>query len=184
TLRQEAADRPVEIDAVLPARLAEAMATGAPPPETGRPFRPWAIRLRRERPLSFQLTDSAVTVLVHTASIESGDDAFRGWDLIVTYRPVREGGRWYAELQGGIDVLPTSFDPGRPGAKLPSRQRALRRNLAQQLSARTTQDANFPRRVEIKPVDLTRLGKAGLGELAARSIAAGDGWLSLSFMAR
>ncbi len=189
TISRQSADQPTSIDVVLPPRLKKAIEnqrekrSPEPAAETSK-FRPWSIKLRDDRPVSFVFSEGQITALVHTTAITSGQESFRGWDLIVTYRPVREGGKWYAELVGKIEVLPTSFDPGRPGARIPSRQRALRRNLSKQLSARALEDPNFPRRPELKPIDLANLRKPGLNWLSINNLVADNGWLSLSFDAR
>ncbi|MEM8865519.1 MAG: hypothetical protein AAGF31_08220, partial [Planctomycetota bacterium] len=151
-----------------------------------QPFKPWSIQLRRERPVSFVFESGAfesgqVRALIHTTQIVSGEEVFRGWDIEVVYRPVREGGRWYAELVGEIDVFPTSFDPNIPGARIASKKRAIRRNLAKQLTARSTEDPNFPRRPEIKPIDFGRLEKPGLNFLSLTDVAIDAGWLSIAF---
>ena len=188
TIQRRAADKPTEIDAVLPPRLRDAIAKQATADEGEEIFRPWKIRLRRKRPITFLFDKGRATIIVHTARIEvdKGDDekaVFADWDLHVTYRPVREEGRWYAEMEGGIRAFPTDFDLNKPGARMKSGRRAIRQNLAQQFTKRAEEDPNFPRRVKLGPIDLARLEKPGLNDLWLASVLAADGWLSLSFMA-
>jgi len=189
TIQRRAADKPTEIDAVLPKRLRESIANQASGDEPQQAFRPWKIVLRRKRPLTFLFNAGQATAIIHTALIEvdKGDDekaTFKDWDLHVTYQPVRQAGQWYAELKGGIQAFPTEFDRTKPGARMKSGPRAIRQNLATQFTKRAEEDPNFPRRVKLGPLDLARLEKPGLHDLVLQSVLPADGWLSLSFMAQ
>lgn len=188
TIQQRTEEGPTEIDAVLPPRLSEALARSSREsarsrPADAPPFRPWKIVLRRERPVSFELTEGLVRIIIHSDQIQSDDDIYPDWDLILTYQPRREGSGWQADLVGEIDVLPSSFDPGAPGARIPSKQRALRRNLAKQLTARLKETPQF-RRIALHAIDLARLNKPGLRQLELRDLVSRDGWISLAFEAQ
>ncbi|MEN1678253.1 MAG: hypothetical protein AAGJ46_01570 [Planctomycetota bacterium] len=185
TIGRQAVDQPIETDAYLPARLAAALTerSKSPDDESVEDFQPWSITLRRSRPVSFSLDGDVARVLVHTTRLKAGEQSFRGWDIELAYRLVRKGGSWRAVLEGDVEVLPTAFDPASPGARMGSRQRALRRNLADQLAARTTAGAGFPKSIKLQAIDLARLNKPGLRGLAITSAEATGGWLLVSLAA-
>ncbi|MEM9187167.1 MAG: hypothetical protein AAGB00_11795, partial [Planctomycetota bacterium] len=176
TIRQRTADGPIEIDAVLPHQLRKELALRPDYRKpAGAPFRPWSVTLRRERPISFTVDSGLLTALVHATSIESGRDRYAGWDIQIVHRLARDGVGWCAERVGELDVLPTSFDPAVPGARIGTRQRALRRNLAKQLTARLEAQPGVDRRPRIGPFRLDRLSKPGLNRLVVQAASLAGG---------
>ena len=50
-------------------------------------FEPWSLTFRRDRPVSVAFVDGKVSLTIHVAKLQSGDDKFDRWDVTATYTP-------------------------------------------------------------------------------------------------
>lgn len=154
---------------------------GAPPApaEEKREFKPWELTFRRGRPVSFEFVDGRLAVSVHAAELVSYDgadrDSFDNWDIILTFEPAQQDGKWIMRRVGKIDALPTSFDP-EEGKPLNSRYIPVRNNLIAVLNESVSGEG-LPEEFPLRPIQL----RDDRGELTASEIAAADGWLTVGW---
>lgn len=183
TLSQPSADEPARLDIPLPEFVRRLAARRAEPEaEPDESFRPWSMEFRQRRPVSFAFREGAIEMIIHAARVVAGEDEFEDWDLIVSYRPVRDQGGWRLEMVGEIDVLPTGFDP-RAGRSLRSVQVGVRNNLKEQLNARSRQGRGLPRTIPVRALELRTASPRNAGSLVATHLEAAGGWLSVAWRA-
>lgn len=143
-------------------------------------FKPWSIRFRRQRPLSFRFFDNLVMIRLHAARITAGDDTYDGWDIVVKYGLHVQNGGLMLVRDGEIEVIPTAFDPA-DGGGLTNRQVGLRGNLAKELNRQAEAGRGFAEEFEIPMIDLPEK-IADRGPLMLQDATSQDGWLSLGWM--
>ena len=138
-------------------------------------FEPYRLRFRSGRPVSFVFEEGELQAVIHVARLEVGGDNYDGWDLIMTFRPERIDGRWKLLREGDVEVLPTGFDPD-SGDRLPTRQVALRGNLAKALNDPADR---LPKEIRVDPIDLDP--EASIDLLAMQHLRFEDGWVVIDW---
>ena len=144
-------------------------------------FKPWSIEFRRNRPISVEFGDKIITVTIHATRIDTGDESYKGWDLIAIFAPHEQNGMYSLIREGPIDVLPTDFDPT-AGRQLRRPDVALRNNLSKEINERADRGEGFPEVIEIEPIELSDDLKH-LGMLWVRRLEPAAGWLTVGLNA-
>lgn len=155
-------------------------AEAEPAEDDDREFKPWSIVFRRQRPVTFEFADNMVKLRLHAARIQTGDDTYDGWDILVNYAMQVENGELLLNRDGEIEVIPTAFDPA-DGGGLTNRQVGLRGNLARELNRQAEAGRGFPKQIEIDPLELPD-DMAEHGPLFVQNAASSAGWLSLGWV--
>jgi hypothetical protein len=139
------------------------------------PFKPWSLRFRDTRPLSVNFADGKVKVTIHIARLTSGDESFANWDVTGTYTPDLADGGIVLQRDGDLVMLPANFK-----GELTPRQVAERRNLEEELNARSAQGRGFPRTVEFQSLQ-PEGSLADAGALEFNEFNTGGGWLTVAW---
>ncbi len=152
-------------------------------------FKPWAFLLNNEHPVSVSLDDQKVTLRIRIAelkTIEDGEESVRkNWDFLVSYLIVQEGDQVVLRREGGIEALPTGFDPqwfGDPrwDDKLTAKQVGVRKNLEENINKRAAEGGGFPQEIPLPPIKLPSAN----GEkqtLHLQQLDCDEGWLTLGY---
>jgi hypothetical protein len=149
-------------------RKTEPTDNGDAPADEG--FKPYALTFREGRPLSVDFDDSSVKLTIHIARLKSGDKTFRDWDVTGIYKPERVDGGVVLRRDDDLVMLPANFR----GALSP-RQTAERRNLEEELNARSAQGRGFPKSFELEPLE-PEGNLADAGPLDYQQFDVGNGW--------
>ena len=191
TVSQRARDADVKISVTLPKWLDEALdrrnekqqSGEAQEKESGEPqqeFKPWALTLRRGRPVTVEFKEGNLSLTLHAAQIETGDSSYRNWDISATYAPTIDAGGLHLTRQGDIEVIPSRFDPAE-GGRLTGREIGERSNLAKELNRQAENGRGLKREIHIDPIDLGE-GEDYVGTLQFVKAVAESGWLSLEML--
>jgi hypothetical protein len=136
-----------------------------------QPFKPYSLRFREGRPVTVNFAGGEVQITIHIARLTSGDQAFSNWDVTGIYTPELAGGGIVLRRERDLEMLPANFR-----GSLSSRQVAERRNLEEELNARSARGQGFPRTIEFEPLEPEgALGEAG--PLNMTEFVSQDGWL-------
>ena len=140
-----------------------------------KPFKPYSLRFRDGRPLSVKFTNDEVGITIHIARLTSGDQTFSNWDVTGIYKPELADGGIILRRERDLEMLPANFR-----GSLSSRQVAERRNLEEELNARSEQGRGFPRSIEFEPLE-PEGALADAGPLDMTEFISQDGWLSAAW---
>jgi len=152
-------------------------------------FKPWAFVLNNEHPVSVSFDDQKVTLRIRIAqlkTLEDGEESIRkNWDFLVTYRVVQDGNRVVLHRAGGIEALPSGFDPpwfGDPrwDDKLTAKQVGVRKNLEENINKRAAEGGGFPLEIPLPPIELPR-ANGEKQSLKLQQLDCDDGWLTLGY---
>jgi hypothetical protein len=192
TIRQNEPQTPPELQGRAPQWLREA-ARRTPPATPHRedsvegkqqhakadeavaPFKPWAIQLNHEAPVSVTFDEGRVTLRVRAAVLESEATAYENWDFLVSYRVAQQGNQIVLRRDGPIEVFPTGFDPAWD-KRMSSRKSGFRSTLSQNMNARADAGEGFPAEIPIAALQISQLGTMRLDTLLCD-----DGWLTVSW---
>ena len=119
--------------------------------------------------------DGDVEITIHIARLTSGDRTFDNWDVTGIYTPELAGGGIILRRERDLEMLPTNFR-----GSLSSRQVAERRNLEEELNARSAQGRGFPRTIEFDPLE-PEGALAEAGPLDMTEFASQEGWLRVAW---
>ncbi len=140
-----------------------------------KPFKPYSLRFREGRPLTVNFADGEVEITVHIARLTSGDQSFTNWDVTGIYTPELVDGGIILRRERDLEMLPANFR-----GSLSSRQVAERRNLEEELNARSAQGRGFPRTIEFAALEPGG-ALADAGPLDMTDFTSQDGWLSVAW---
>jgi len=197
-IQQDKESEPPRMSGDVPAWLKKAakdpqvkekfVAEGQPQKEKSN-FKPWAFLLNNEHPVSVCFDDQKLSLRIRIAelkTIEEGEESIRkNWDFLVTYRVVQKGNRVVLRREGGIEALPTGFDPpwfGDPrwGDKLTAKQVGVRKNLEANINLRAAEGDGFPLEIPLPPIRLPRA--SGVKQvLQLQQLDCDEGWLTLGY---
>lgn len=191
TISQAARDADVKVSAELPKWLDEALERRNDKQQSGeaeaqesgddeREFKPWALTLRRGRPVTVEFSGGNVKLTLHATAIEAGDSIYRNWDIAATYAPSIQNGGLHLTRQGEIEVIPARFDPAE-GGRLNSREVGERTNLAKELNRQAENGRGLKREIHIDPIEVGE-GEDYVGTLNFTQVASDAGWLGLELL--
>ncbi len=191
TVSQKARDADVKVSVTLPKWLDKALdrrnekqASGeAQETESGEPeqeFKPWALTLRRGRPVSVEFKEGNVKLTLHAYRIEAGDSVYGNWDISATYAPTIVDGGLHLTRQGDIEVIPSRFDPTE-GGRLTNREIGERANLAKELNRQAENGRGLKREIHVDPIEVGE-GEDYVGMLNFTQVVTDAGWLSLELL--
>jgi hypothetical protein len=182
TASETSADEDVQFDVKLPDWIQRAWQRRRTEPTDGPeaegPFRDWALTFRDNRPVSVEFGDGEIGITLHIVRLKSGDRTFTNWDVTGRYIPELAGGQIVLHRDGELEMLPTGFT-----GTLSSRQVAERRNLEEELNARSAEGRGFPQSIELDPLQPEGM-LAEAGPLDVTSVVTGDGWLLVAWNRR
>ena len=179
TLRKQAGAARPKLEVFLPTWLNKLLTEPAGAASAGSATdEQWAMILHNQRPFSARVEGGAVVVHLHAAKILSRENVYRGWDIILQYRPVRTEQGWRLERSGTIDVLPTGFNP-QAGRRLKGRQIALRGNLVKSLNDSEGAASVVPATILLPPIDLSGFDRPAVGQLAIREFTLTGNWVTI-----
>lgn len=178
TLSKSAVDKPLKFSSQLPPWLDRVLKQETVDEEPAAGFKPWSVTLRETRPLSIRVNQDGIRIVIHTAAISTGPDAYTGWDILLAYKPELVDGQWRLTRQGQADVLPAGFDPA-AGKQLRGRQVALRRNLARAINDGLNKASGGEGVITLRPIDLSDVESGGVSTIAIRDLLLGDGWVTV-----
>jgi hypothetical protein len=138
-------------------------------------FKPWSLKFRDGRPLSVDFADGKVKLTVHIARLTSGDESFANWDVTGTYTPELVDGGIVLRREGDLEMLPANFR-----GQLTSRQVAERRNLEEELNARSEQGRGFRKTIEFEAIQ-PEGDLADAGPLEYNQFDSDGGWLIVAW---
>lgn len=185
TLSQRSRSDDPSLNVTLPEWLDDAMKRAREENEeeevvSDEDFKPWALRFRRGRPVTVELTGNTVKLTLHATEIETGENVYRNWDISATYALEPQEGSLLLARQGDIEVIPTRFDPTE-GGRLTSREVGERSNLAKELNRQADDGRGLAREFKIDPIAL-KDDLEHLGPLMLRTATSDEGWLLLGWM--
>ncbi len=176
TARQTKPDEDVKFDVELPKwmkKMWENRKTEATDNASAKaePFKPFALTLRENRPISVNFVRDNMKLTLHIAQLKTGDKQYDDWDVTGTYKPELSEGRVLLHREGNLVMLPADFH-----GQLSSRQVGERRNLEEEFNKRSAQGKGFPKTIQFDPVKPE--GKlANAGPLEFNRFSADGGWL-------
>jgi hypothetical protein len=143
--------------------------------ESDKPFKPWSLRFRENRPLTVAFVDGNVRLTVHISRLKSGDNSFANWDVTATYIPELKNGGVTLRREGDLVMLPADFR-----GSLSSRQAAERRNLEEELNERAAQGRGFRKEIEFEALQ-PEGALADAGPLVFNEFDTSSGWLTMAW---
>jgi hypothetical protein len=121
--------------------------------------------------VTVKFANGEVAITIHISRLTSGDQTFTNWDVTGIYEPELAGGGIILRRDRDLEMLPANFR-----GQLSSRQVAERRNLDEELNARSEQGRGFPRTIEFDPLE-PEGALADAGPLNMREFTSEEGWL-------
>jgi hypothetical protein len=170
----------VKFDVKLPSWMKEAWEkrktdTSDDAPRSDEPFKPWSLKFRDDRPLSVSFADDKVKLTIRIARLQSGDKRFSNWDVTGTYTPALADGGVILGRDEDLVMLPADFK-----GSLSPRQAAERRNLEEELNARSAQGRGFPQTMEFEALQPDG-ALADAGPLVFNQFDSDGGWLIVAW---
>ncbi len=197
-LGQEKESEPPQLEGEIPAwlkkltkepQVAEQFVEESQQKEETSDFKPWVFLFNNEHPVSVSFDDQSITLRIRITelqTLEDGEESVRkNWDFLVTYLVVQEGNRIVLYRSGGIEALPTGFDPqwfGDPrwDDKLTAKQVGVRKNLEENINKRAADGGGFPLEIPLPPIELPSANGAKQ-VLQLQQLVCDDGWLTLGY---
>jgi hypothetical protein len=90
---------------------------------------PWAINFAADLPITFDFLDNQIRIVVRGRRYVRGDSSYPAMDVSVLYNLVKVGNTVKAVRQGGLQIFPPDFVPGK-GDRLSGRQLVIRDLIA------------------------------------------------------
>lgn len=182
TVEQTEVDARPKFDVKMPEALEKRLKGSSSPAavteQEAADFKPWSLRFRSVRPVSFAFDEQSVQVIVHGAKIKVGDRDFVGWDILFRYVVARVDGKLALALDGPVDARPSLLDPAE-GGSVRREQIPIRSILRKELNRMSARGKGAPPLIELPTIDLTKQGKQGL--LSLEELTSDEGWLSLAW---
>jgi len=134
---------------------------------------PWAINFAPDVPITCDFLDNQFRISVRGRRYVRGDNAYPAMNVTVVYNIVRAGDTIKAVRQGGLQIFPPDFVPGK-GERLSGRQLVIRDLLARRFGK------VFKEELVGKGIELPGNWKKA-GRLMPVAMTAKDGWLTVSW---
>lgn len=134
---------------------------------------PWAIQFAADVPITVDFLDNQFRIVVRGRRYVRGDSSYPAMDVTVLYNIVQNGKTVKAVRQGGLQIFPPDFAPGK-GDRLSGRQLVIRDLIARRFGK------VFKEELVGEGIELPGNWKSA-GRLMPVSMTSKNGWLTIGY---